>query len=364
MRSSTDPADRTGTIGVEAFDAAYGAGFQASDDSPHAVECELVEDGGAFVAHRPTGADRPRRVAFVDGTLRTEARLTSTGPEGDVSMGLAGSWAAGAVLVDGNEPARFDRVTTGRAAIFTGGRPVRLPDHRDGWRWEPFAVDGTDVEAARQQLQRLMRDAEADIAEALSNEGWLTVLDGPLHGIRHRRGLPVIGYVKTHHRRMLTREHWVRVPELVAGERSGLFAMEDALYGCYLRVGDAGPWAGPWAGIARLEMPSGIGRSAAVEAVERAAGWLPGFASALHRDARAPGEPDADRGSRTASAPAAGGRTPRPARGARGGARTQPRRTDGMIGGEGTHRGSASVRRGRGGRHRGRWRRPTPPRRG
>ena len=32
-----------------------------------------------------------------------------------------------------------------------------------------------------------MRDAEADIAEALSNEGWLTVLDGPLHGIRHRR---------------------------------------------------------------------------------------------------------------------------------------------------------------------------------
>ena len=32
-----------------------------------------------------------------------------------------------------------------------------------------------------------MRDAEADIAEALSNEGWLPVLDGPLHGIRHRR---------------------------------------------------------------------------------------------------------------------------------------------------------------------------------
>ena len=116
--------------------------------------------------------------------------LTRTGPDGDVSMGLAGSWAAGAVLVDGDEPARFDQVTTGRAAIFTGGRPVRLPDHRDGWRWEPYAVDGSDVEAARQQLQRLMRDAEADIAEALSNEGWLTVLDGPLHGIRHRRGLP------------------------------------------------------------------------------------------------------------------------------------------------------------------------------
>ena len=68
-------------------------------------------------------------------------------------MGLAGSWAAGAVLVDGTKSARFDQVTTGRAAIFTGGWPVHLPDHRDGWRWEPYAVDGTDVEAARQQLQ-------------------------------------------------------------------------------------------------------------------------------------------------------------------------------------------------------------------
>ena len=123
------------------------------------------------------------------------------------------------MLVDGDEPARFDQVTTKRAVIFTGGQPVRLPDHRDGWRWEPYAVDGADVEAARQQLQRLMRDAEADIAEALSNDGWLTVLDGPLHGIRHRRGLPVIGYVKTHHRRMLAREHWVRVPDTAKDDR-------------------------------------------------------------------------------------------------------------------------------------------------
>ena len=56
----------------------------------------------------------------------------------------------------------------------------------------------------------------------------------------------------------------------------GPLRVGDALYGCYLRVGDPGPWAGPWAGIARLEMPSGIGRAAAVEAAERAAGWLPG----------------------------------------------------------------------------------------
>ena len=130
MQSPTDPADRTGTIGVEAFDAAYGAGFQASDDSPHAVECELVEDRGAFVAHRPTAAGRPRRVAFVDGTLRTEARLTRTGADGDVSMGLAGSWAAGAVLVDGDEPARFEDLPDRpgmRPRIAQGARCSRRP---------------------------------------------------------------------------------------------------------------------------------------------------------------------------------------------------------------------------------------------
>ena len=82
-------------------------------------------------------------LTFVDGTLRTEARLARTGTDGDVSMGLAGSWAAGVVLVDSDEPAHFDQMTTERAAIFTGGRPVRLPDHRDGWRWKPYAVDGT-----------------------------------------------------------------------------------------------------------------------------------------------------------------------------------------------------------------------------
>ena len=127
MQSPTDLADRTGTLGVEAFDATYGPGFQASDDSPHAVECELIEDGGAFVAHRPTAADRPRRVAFVDGTLRTEARLTRTGADGDVSMGLAGSWAAGAVLVDGDEPARFDQVTTGAPPSSRAAGPSGCP---------------------------------------------------------------------------------------------------------------------------------------------------------------------------------------------------------------------------------------------
>ena len=62
-----------------------------------------------------------------------------------------------------------------------------------------------------------------NIAETLSNAaGWLTVLDGPLHGISGTAAaLVIIGYVKTHHRRMLAREHWIRVPELAAGGTVG-----------------------------------------------------------------------------------------------------------------------------------------------
>ena len=91
----------------------------------------------------------------------------------------------------------------------------------------------------------------ADIAEALSNEGWLTVLDDPL----------------------LAREHWVRVAG--ANGRGTVGPLRDggrSFYGCYLRVDDPGPCAGPWADIARLEMSSGIGCDAAVEAAARAAG--------------------------------------------------------------------------------------------
>ena len=46
---------------------------------PHRVVGELVP------VQVELAADRPRRVAFVDGTLRTEDRLTRTSADGDVN---------------------------------------------------------------------------------------------------------------------------------------------------------------------------------------------------------------------------------------------------------------------------------------
>ena len=286
-RSPASGQPEPGRIGVDAFDPGYGAGLEIGEGPDLAQECAFVEDGGAFRAHPASSAERPPRLAFVDGTMRTEARLTLTDEDGKVHVGLAGSWAAGAVLVTENAPAAIARVVVGRATIVTGGQAVRLPRRPGGWAWDAYAVAGSDLRAARKFLQRRMRDAEAGIAEALCRDGWLTMLDGPLHGIRHRRGLPIVGYVKSHHRRLLAAKCWKRVPTLAVGERSGLFAKGDEL-ACYLRVGDPGPWASGWAGIARIELPAGIGFAAAADAADRALAALPGFASALHRNPRAP----------------------------------------------------------------------------
>ena len=72
----------------------------------------------------------------------------------------------------------------------------------------------------------------------VSNERRLTVLDGPVHSVRHRRSLPGIAYAESHRRRIQSPPaHWVRVPELPAGERSRFFPIEEALSDRYLRVG-------------------------------------------------------------------------------------------------------------------------------
>lgn len=296
---------------MEPFEISHGAGFEAQEDTPEALECEVVEDGGDFRAHRPPPAQRPRRLCFVDGVMRIEARLTRTGADGETRMGLAGSWGAGAALAEQGRPMEIARATTGRAVVFAGGEPVALPRHEAGWSWAPFAVEGEELDAARHHLRDTMRAQEARIAERLADEGRLTVFDGPLHPVRRglasgrggsgrdgngrggsRRGTDarpgLVGYVKTHHRRMLAREQWRRVPGLAPGERSSLFRTKVGLYACYLRVGAAGPWAGAWAGIARLEVPAEAGREAGIAVVDEAAGWLPHFVPALHRDARAP----------------------------------------------------------------------------
>ena len=287
VESLREPS-RSARYGIEPFDVGYGASYAAEADSPLDIECEVVEDGGILQVHHPEDWAQPGRLAFVDGTMRTEARLTRTGPDGIVYTGLAGSWAAGAAIADGDQPLAVDGVVAERVAIFCGGVPVTLPPQPGGWSWMADAVEGNDLGLARQRLQRRMRAGEGQLAEELCSSGWSTVVDGPLNNIRRTRTIPIVGYVKTHHRRLLDPSNWVLVPQLQPGQRTSVFALGDDLYGCYLRVGDGGLWGSPWAGIVRLEVPAGAGRHAGIDALDAASCWLPRYASAAYRDKRAP----------------------------------------------------------------------------
>ena len=276
-------------FGVEPFDVGYGAAFQADADSSLALECQIVEGDGTLAVHTPASTDRPDGIAFVDGSMRVEARLTRTTAADGTTTGVAGCASAGAVVVPpGGGPLHFAHVGVRRYAIFTGGHRVELAAQPGGWRWEPDCVPDVDLDQATNRLQRHMRDAEVGIAEKLWREGIVTVVDGPLSMVRSGWDTPIIGYVKTHHRPMLAPEDWANVPAIGVGQRTSAFQIRTDLYGAYMRVGDPGPWASPWGGIVRLEVPVGAGLERAVEVIDAASSWLPAFASAAHRDPRAP----------------------------------------------------------------------------
>ncbi len=131
-----------------------------------------------------------------------------------------------------------------------------------------------------------MRAAEARLAEDLSVEGWLTIVDGPLYNVR-TLDEPVVGYVKTHLQRRLALELHARVPELEAGQRTPLFLARQS-YSAYARIAQPARHASPWAGIVRIEVPESQGLGQAVERADQVTATLPRFAGVAYKDPRAP----------------------------------------------------------------------------
>ena len=88
------------------------------------------------------GPAENRQVASDDNAWRLEGGHRRAARRGAIGHpcrdprehGSGGKLGNRAVLVDGDEPAGFDHITTGRAPIFTGGQFIRLPDHPDGAR--------------------------------------------------------------------------------------------------------------------------------------------------------------------------------------------------------------------------------------
>jgi hypothetical protein len=267
----------------EDWDASYGSPYLISfDQADGDAQFAEVADG---IRVAPAPCDS-RATAFVDGVRRGEGLLYRQTDAGVLVRGTVGAHACGAVLCEPGSAAVFGPIETRRLVIFGGGEPVTLPEV-GGYCWEAAAIASLEPDAPLQDLQTRMRMAEGELAERLSGDGWLAVLDGPLNFVRSR-DRTVVGLVKTHHRPLLAPADHVRVATLACGERTPVFTLGTDRYSCYVRIAVPGSRSSPWFGIVRIEVPQSFGLDAACRTADEVTCVLPRYAGIPHRDPRAP----------------------------------------------------------------------------
>jgi hypothetical protein len=273
---------------VEDWGANYGSAYLVTQDDVGSASAELVEDGPDLIAH--DGAPPVRgdgAIAFVDGVRRGEASLWQEDSAGRSGRGAAGGHACGAVIAD-SASAAFGESRVQRMVIWGAGMTGALPAVRGGWSWAVASVADVHPDAPLKELQIRMRQEEGRLAEDLCAAGYLTVVDGPLNFVRSR-DLPVVGFVKTHHRALLDPEHHRQIPGLLGpGQRSSLFRLGKDRYSAYLRLAPVSATSSPWSGIVRIEVPQSAGLAAAISTADRIARIIPRYAGVAHRDPRAP----------------------------------------------------------------------------
>lgn len=268
---------------VETWAPEYGV---AMDDS-HLEEASAEVDIGVEVpADRwaplppPPGAAPAVEVLFVDGVRRIDARVWIH-EEGWARPGVCATVAAGAVRC-GRGTAEVVEVVVRRAlhAATPAASDVVTPHAT----YEVRLHAGDDTEALYTGIHAHMTEVEAGVAGEHDVE--LVVFDGPLRGRTHPAG---VGYVKTQHVQYLPEEVRPVLAELATGERTPLFLVSSGgvtRFSWYLRL--PGPRAHALAGLVRCELNgTGTARAAAARAT-CISSTLPPFASAPHKDSRAP----------------------------------------------------------------------------
>jgi hypothetical protein len=267
----------------------YGMGFEVAVEEEAGAVDPFVES--ADWTHGRPGAPRGGELWFVDGVRRVEVRVDASDGERH-APGLFGSYAVGAVCSNGS--ARFcgHRV---RRAVVVGGR---LGAERIVVRdlvFEPECEASTDPDAPLVRLQRLMRSAEAELAQETAERGGRLVLaDGPLalNSYESPTESPVVGVVKRAARDYLGRSEAALLAWLAPAQRTPLFEIGDEesrrrRYSWYVRITDVRAGHHDRAGLVRCEVRAGIGLAAAIEIADRVTGSLPLYAGRPW-DARTP----------------------------------------------------------------------------
>lgn len=261
------------------------------DDAPELVDASVEVDPAAWRPILPGAVDVPRRLLFLDGIRRVEARVsarvgTRTG------HGAFGAWAIGAVEVS-DGAARFATTEVHRLLALDSGL-TREDDVTvgPGLVYRPVSTALTEPDAPLRKLQEQMRLGEEALGRELANEPeTLVVADGPLtFGDPVRGG--AVGFIK---RLMKLYVDAPLVPVLASlppGGRTPLFALRGTArfsrYSWFLRL--AAPFAGETelSGLIRLEVADSIGLDAARHLADATASLLPRFAPSRGRDPRSP----------------------------------------------------------------------------
>lgn len=276
---------------VEDWSPEYGAPFESDTESlPDEVPVDTgVEVRGAWEP-LPGRDDGVRRVAFVDGVQRLEARLTLDDPGGLPSPGICAAYAVGASLWNRDAGAStFQSIRVSRLAIFGD---AAFPDFPavPGLEYAVEACEGRDIPAFQALLGGRRAQAETRLIDQLATPECFVIKDGriddtgPLHAV---------GYIKSHHHTYLDAPESRVIAAIRAGQRTPIFSIDKKFkkeferYSWYVRLAD-NPHGHSWSGIARVEAPAAIGIDRARVIADRTAALLPLAAMPLHLDARAP----------------------------------------------------------------------------
>jgi hypothetical protein len=287
-RAGATPA----SFSVDPWDPSYGMAYgEEMGGEPPQSSAELVLDLELPLAQwRPLSASKalavPGTVLFLDGVRRIDARVWVHGSDPQPSPGIAASYAAGLVCLDGS--ARITDVAVQRG-LFTAAPDAASIDSRHAVYVARKAA-GPGADQLSLALQQQLSDTEVQLALLFRKENPdaddLLFVDGPLRGRTHLDR--TIGYIKTHHTTYLPPEQAAVVGELGPGQRTPAFTMGTSWRrsSWYLRLPGAGN--APWSGVVRLECSADLPVPEVSRLADLSAQVLTPLTSSPHKDPRAP----------------------------------------------------------------------------
>lgn len=272
---------------VDPWDVEYGSsgGADLGEVTTGDVNPEVERAIGEWTAIEPAAStEGPGCVVFVDGVRRIDARVWIETDTDDVLPGLCASFAAGAVRCD--TTAEMIAWEVERGAFSTAATATDIATTLATYPARMAA--SADIDGLMLAVHERMSQTEVAIAQAVRADGSveLIVVDGPLRGRQHIDG--TIGFVKSHAVAYLPPELHRMVGDLGPGQRTPVFTIGTSWsrHSWYLRL--PGPAGSPWSGIARCECSSDLAPGEAIALADRSCVALPRFASAPHKDTRAP----------------------------------------------------------------------------